>query len=185
MSKSAPLSTADLLTIIGDTQPIDWSAHCAAVAAPLNPVHNARYAATKRSVLVRSLRLSFSAAKQRIIGAAEGSIIAAIMTAHMMKTASQFANDHSDIGMVSCATGVCMFMAPHRRRSQPPSVATQMLAAVQGRSRIRASKDVVKFGSALVGEWSKEAVSACNVAGDPVIIDRQVRCTRDGNWLAW
>ena len=131
-----------------------------------------------------SLRLLFSAAKQRIIGAAEGSIIAAIITAHMMKTASQLGTDHADIGMVSCASGLCMLVAPHSRRSQPPSVATQMPPAVQGRARIRASKDVVKLSSPLIGERSKEAISACNIASDPVIVYRQVRGTGDGNWLA-
>ena len=184
MSRSAPLSTDDLLTIIGDTQPIDCSAHCAAVAAPPNPVHNARYAATKRSVLVRSLRLSFSAAKQRIIGAAEGSIIAAIIAAHMMKTASQFAADHADIGIVSCASGLCMLVAPHSRKSQPPSVAVQMPTAVQGRAQIRATKEVGKFRSPFIGERGKEAISARDVASDPVIVDREVRCAGGGDWLA-
>ncbi len=43
---------------------------------------------------------------------AVGSIIAAIMTAHMMKTASQFAHDQSDIGIVSSAAGLPMLVAP-------------------------------------------------------------------------
>ena len=43
---------------------------------------------------------------------AVGSIIAAIMTAHMMNTASQFAADQSDIGIVSWAAGLPMLVAP-------------------------------------------------------------------------
>src|SRR5271154_805860 len=144
MSSSPPLSTDDLLTIIGETQPIPCSAHCEAVAAPLNAIHNARYAATKKSVLVASLRLRFNSPKHKTIGAAEGSIMAAIMTAHMMNTASQFASVQSDMGIVSCAAGLSILVAPQNKRSQHPSVAAKIPAAVHGRAKIKLRDDAVK-----------------------------------------
>ena len=115
-----------------------------------------------------SLRLRFSAAKQRTMIAADGSIMAAIMTVHMVNTASQFAIDHADMGIISCAAGLCILVAPHSRRSQPPSVGAQMPAAVHGCARIRSCEDAVKVASALVGERSKETVSASDIASDPV-----------------
>jgi hypothetical protein len=39
---------------------------------------------TKKSVLAGSLSLRFSAPNQRVMGAADGSIMAAIMTVHMV-----------------------------------------------------------------------------------------------------
>ena len=118
------------------------------------------------------------------MGAADGSIMAAIMTVHMVNTASQFAIDHADIGIISCAAGLCILVAPHSRRSQPPSVGAQMPAAVHGCARIRSCEDAVKVASALVGERSKETVSASDIASDPVIVDLQVGCTGDGDRLA-
>jgi hypothetical protein len=43
---------------------------------------------------------------------AVGSIIAAIMTAHIVNTRTQFDTDQSDIGIVSCAAGLSMLVAP-------------------------------------------------------------------------
>ena len=118
------------------------------------------------------------------MGAADGSIMAAIMTVHMVNTASQFAIDHADMGIISCAAGLCILVAPHSRRSQPPSVGAQMPAVVHGCVRIRSREDAVKFASALVGERSEETVSASDIASDPVIVDLQVGCTGDGDRLA-
>jgi hypothetical protein len=118
------------------------------------------------------------------MGAADGSIMAAIMTVHMVNTASQFAIDHADMGIISCAAGLFMLVAPHSRRSQPPSVAAQMPAAVHECARIRSREDAVKFGSAMVRERSKETVSAGDIANDPVIVDLQVGCTGGGDRLA-
>ena len=74
--------------------------------------------------------------------------MAAIMILHMMNTATQFANDHTDIGIVRRATGLCMFVAPQSRRSQLASARAQMPAAVHGCARIRPEGDAVKFASA-------------------------------------
>ena len=110
--------------------------------------------------------------------------MAAIMTVHMVNTASQFATDHADMGIISCAAGLSILVAPHSRRSQPPSVGIQMPAAVHECARIRSREDAVKFASALVGERSEETVSASDIASDPVIVDLQVGCTGDGDRLA-
>ena len=100
--------------------------------------------------------------------------MAAIITAHMMNTASQFTSDQSDIGIVSCAAGLSILVAPQNKRSQHPSVAAKMPAAVHGRATINLRDDAVKFGSTLIGERSKETVSACDIAGNPVIVDLEV-----------
>ena len=42
MSSSAPVSGAEVLTIIGFTQPSACSTHCAAVAAALKPSQTSR-----------------------------------------------------------------------------------------------------------------------------------------------
>src|ERR1035437_9979296 len=107
------------------------------------------------------------------MGAADGSIIAAIMTVHMVNTASQFAIDHADMGIISCAAGLCILVAPHNMRSHVPSVGTQMPAAVHGCARIRLCEGAFNFASALVGERSKETVSASDLASDSVIVDLQ------------
>src|ERR1700749_2907758 len=109
---SAALSAGDMLTIIGDKRPCACNAHCAAVAAAANAVHNARYPVTKATVLPASERRRFRFPKTETIGMAVGSIMAAIITAHMMKTGSQFAHDQSDIGIVSCAAGLPILVAP-------------------------------------------------------------------------
>ena len=106
------------------------------------------------------------------------------MTVHMVNTASQFAIDHADMGIMSCAVGLCILVAPHSRRSQPPSVRAQTPAIAHGCARIRSREDAVKVASALVGERSKETVSASDIASDPVIVDLQVGCTGDGDRLA-
>jgi hypothetical protein len=110
--------------------------------------------------------------------------MAAIMTVHTVNTASQFAIDHADMGVISCATGLSILVAPHSKRSQPPNVAAQMPAVVHGCVRTRSREDAVKFASASVGELSKETVSASDIAGDPVIVDLQVVCTGNGDRLA-
>ena len=169
-----PLRHEYRLTIMGETQPADCSAHCAAVAAPPKTPHNARYAATKKKVRAPSPRRRFSAEKHTIIGAAEGSIIAAIITAHMTNTASQFAADQWYIGMVSRAVGLFMLVAPHNRMSQPPSVKAQMLNAVQRRPNIKSRDDAAKPPSVSVGEWREEGISPSDIAFDPEIIDFEV-----------
>jgi hypothetical protein len=39
------------------------------------------------------------------MGDAEGSIMAVIITLHMMNTAAQLAGDHAEMGIISCAAG--------------------------------------------------------------------------------
>jgi len=97
--------------------------------------------------------------------------MAAIMTAHMTNTASQFAADQSDMGMVSCAAGLSMLLAPQNNVSQHTNVAAQTPAAVQRRVTANSRDYAVKLGSALIGERGEEAVPARNNAGNPVIVD--------------
>ncbi len=50
---------------------------------------------------------------------------------------------------------------------------------VQRRTQIESSENMVTVGSALVGELSEEAVTAGNIAGDPMVVDFSVGRTRD------
>ena len=97
--------------------------------------------------------------------------MAAIMTAHMMKTANQLASDQPDIGIVSCAAGLSIWVAPQTKSSQHPSVAAKIPAAVPEGAKIKLRGDAVKYRSALIGERSKEAVPARDIAGYPIIVD--------------
>jgi hypothetical protein len=106
--------------------------------------------------------------------------MAAIMTAHMTNTASQFAADQSDIGIVSCAAGLSILLAPQNRTNQHTSVTAQRPVAVQRRATIRSRDDADKSTSALIGERGEEAVSARDVARDPVVVDLETRGTGDG-----
>jgi len=110
--------------------------------------------------------------------------MAAIITAHMMNTTSQLVIDHAVVGIMSCATGLSIVVAPLSRRSQPPSAGAQMPTAVHGHVRVSSRKNVVKVVSALVGERSKETVSASDFASHPVIIELHVGGTGSGDRLA-
>ena len=135
-----------MLTIIGDKRPWACRSHCAAVAAAPNAVHNATSPATKATVLPASPRLLFRLPKTDTMGIAVGSIIAAIMTAHMMKTASQFAPDQSDMGIVSWAAGLPMLVAPQQSRSQPARAGSQTTDPIDACARIASLKLFGKLG---------------------------------------
>ena len=67
----------------------------------------------------------FRPAKVKIIGAAEGSIMAIIINDHMMKTAIMFAADHTEvIGIINIARGFFMSNAAHARKIHPASDVT-------------------------------------------------------------
>ena len=110
------------------------------------------------------------------IGVADGSIIAAIMTLHIAKTASQLASDHDGVmGIINWASGLSMLVAPHSRISHPERAAVQMTAAVKGNARtVPLDGEVAVKGLALISERSKEPVSPGNIASDPVVIDFQM-----------
>ena len=97
--------------------------------------------------------------------------MAAIMTAHMTNTASQFAADQSDIGIVSCAAGLSMLVAPQNRSEPTPERRSPDACRRPAARNDQSRDDAVKLGSALIGERSKEAVSARDVARNPVIVD--------------
>ncbi len=110
--------------------------------------------------------------------------MAAIITVHIVNTASQFAMVHAEVGIISCAAGLSILVAPHSRRSQLKSAAPQTPAAVHECAGIRLREVAVKFASALVGERRKKTVSASDVASDTVIVDLQVGCTGDSDRVA-
>src|SRR5262245_54927969 len=91
IASKAAFSDTEVLTIIGSTQPSAWSTHCAPVAAKLHSNHTNMYAATKLSHRADSPLRAHKTPKVRTVGTAEGSIIEAIMIAHMAMTASRLA----------------------------------------------------------------------------------------------
>ena len=89
-------------------------------APTLKIIHITRYAPVNDIVLNFILFLRLKPAKVKIIGAAEGSIIAIIINDHMMKTAIMFAADHwDDMGIISIAKGFVMSNAAHARNTHP------------------------------------------------------------------
>ena len=93
------------------------------VTAPaLKITHITRYAPVNDIVLNFIRFWRFRPAKVKIIGAAEGSIMAIIINDLMMKTAIMFAADHTEvIGIISIASGVVMSNAAHARNIHPAS----------------------------------------------------------------
>ena len=78
-------------TPMDETRAALWSASCASVAPRLKPVHAATYPRTKALVGTYgndcARRVRFTPAKARIIGEADGIIMATIITAHIAKRA--------------------------------------------------------------------------------------------------
>ena len=89
-------------------------------APTLKIIHITRYAPVNEIVLNFTLFCRFSPAKVKIIGTAEGSIMAIIINDHMMKTAIMFTADHTEVmGIISMAKGFVMSNAAHARKIHP------------------------------------------------------------------
>ena len=110
----------ELLTIFAEINSLCCKSQWMKTAPPLKIIHITRYAPVNEIVLNFTLFCLFKPAKVKIIGAAEGSIMAIIINDHMMKTAIIFAGDHrDDMGTISIARGFFMSNAAHARKSQP------------------------------------------------------------------
>jgi len=79
--------------------------------------------------------------KVSTIGSADGNIIAAIITAHIVKIAEVFGIVHRDeSGIVSCATGWLMSTTSHARKAQAINVAAPIPIAHICHCEISATK---------------------------------------------
>ena len=79
-----------------------------------------KYAPVNEIVRNFSPFLRFKLANIRIIGAADGNIIAIIINDHIMKTAIKFSVVQSEVaGIISMASGFVMSNAAHARKIQP------------------------------------------------------------------
>src|SRR2546423_14791941 len=96
--RTPPASAGVTLTIIGESSASPCRIHCANAATALKPVHAAKYPSTNIPVGTNgrscSWRFRLTVANARIIGAAEGSIIAAIISVHIANRAIKVAADH-------------------------------------------------------------------------------------------
>ena len=91
-------------------------------APVLKITHFTRYAPVNEIVLNFTLFCRFSPAKVKIIGTAEGSIMAIIINDHMMKTAIMFTADHTEVmGIISMAKGFVMSNAAQASKIHPAS----------------------------------------------------------------
>ena len=109
-----PDKSTELLTIFADIKPEFCKSQWMKTAPALKITHIIRYAPVNEIVqnFIRFWR--FRPLKVKIIGAAEGSIMAIIINDHMMKTAIMFAADHTEvIGIISIARGFVMSNAAH------------------------------------------------------------------------
>ena len=94
-------------------------------ALALKITHITRYAPVNEIVLNFTRFWRFRPAKVKIIGAAEGSIMAIIINDHMIKTAIMFAADHTEvIGIISMARVFFMSNAAQARKIHPASDVT-------------------------------------------------------------
>ena len=117
-----PDKITELLTKFGDIKPVCCKSQWMKTAPALKITHITRYAPVNEIVLNFTLFWRFRPAKVKIIGAAEGSIMAIIINDHMMKTAIMFAVDHTEfMGIISMASGFVMSNAAHARKIQPAS----------------------------------------------------------------
>ena len=115
-----PDNSTELLTIFVDIKPECCKNQWMKTAPALKITHITRYAPVNEIVLNFTLFWRFRPAKVKIIGAAEGSIMAIIINDHMMKTAIMFDADHTEVmGIISMARGFVMSNAAHARKIHP------------------------------------------------------------------
>ena len=109
-----PDNSTELLTIFADIKPICCKSQWMKTAPALKITHITRYALVNEIVLNFTRFWRFRPANVKIIGVAEGSIMAIIINDHIIKTAIMFAADHTEvIGIISIARGFVMSNAVH------------------------------------------------------------------------
>ena len=115
-------NSPELLTIFADIKPVCCKIQWMKTAPVLKINHITRYAPVNEIVLNFTLFWRLRPAKVKIIGTAEGSIMAIIINDHMMETAIIFAVDHTEvIGIISMARGFVMSNATHASKIHPDS----------------------------------------------------------------
>ena len=115
-------NSPELLTIFAEIKPVSCKIHWMKTPPVLKIIHITRYAPVNEIVLNLTLFWRFRPAKVKIIGKAEGSIMAIIINDHMMETAIIFAVDHTEfMGIISMARGFVMSSAAHARKIHPAS----------------------------------------------------------------
>ena len=120
-----PDNSSERLTIFADIKPVCCKNQWIITEPILKIIHITRYAPVNDIVLNFILLWRLKPAKVKIIGAAEGSIIAIIINDHMMKIAIMFAAVHAeDMGIISNARGFVMSNAAHARKIHPASDVT-------------------------------------------------------------
>ena len=123
--KRMPEKNTELLTIFADIKPVCCKIQWMKTAPVLKINHSTRYAPVNEIVLNFTRCWRFRPAKVKIIGAAEGSIMAIIINDHMIKTAIMFAADHTEvIGIISMVRVFFMFNAAQARKIHPASDVT-------------------------------------------------------------
>src|SRR5437868_14178126 len=106
--RSIPAKRRLVLTMPEDSRAAPCKAHWPRAARTLNAVQTAKYPETKIALGTygwsRSRRLRFTVANVRIIGTAEGSIIATIISPHIKESGSNVPADHG------CVSGPDIFI---------------------------------------------------------------------------
>ena len=120
-----PDNSTELLTIFADINPVCCKSQWMKTAPALKITHITRYAPVNEIVLNFTRVWRFRPANVKIIGTAEGSIMAIIINDHMIKTAIMFAADHTEvIGIISMARVFVTSNAAHARKIHPASDTT-------------------------------------------------------------
>ncbi len=146
--------------------------------------HITRYAPVNEIVLNFTLFWRFRPAKVKIIGAAEGSIMAIIINDHMMKTAIMFAADHTEVmGIISMARGFVMSNAAHARKIHPASDINTSRLKVTDSVFTRLIKPNSRLFT-LINKWCRHSGFPAYTKLNVIVINFQFVCTSNSCGIA-
>ena len=179
-----PDNSTELLTIFADIKPVCCKIHWINTALVLKKNHITRYAVVNEIVLNFTLFWRFRPAKVKIIGAAEGSIMAIIINDHMMKTAIMFAADHTEVmGIISMARGFVMSNAAHARKIHPASDVNTSRLKVTDSVFIRLIKPNSRLFT-LINKWCRHSGFPAYTKLNVIVINFQFVCTSNSCRIA-
>src|SRR6516162_1429604 len=179
-SRIAPPSQWLVVTIIGDSKSSCSNFHCNAVASALNPPQAAKYPAAKIPVGIKgrppAFWVRFIRANKSSTGDALGSIMAAIITHHIVNIRPAYPRDHA-AGFISMAAtpgipeprvmaiAVMPVPAPSRIQIQEGAMTVTRAANTTMRSRrstaLRTVVPVAVFGHLRQGQGPTQSNGMC------------------------
>ena len=178
-------NSTELLTIFADIKPVCCKSQWMKTAPALKITHITRYAPVNEIVLNFTRFWRFRPAKVKIIGAAEGSIMAIIINDHMMKTAIMFAADHTEVmGIISMARGFVMYNAAHARKTHPASDVNTSRLKVTDSVFTRLIKPNSRLFT-LINKWCRHSGFSAYTKLNAIVINLQLVCSSNSSRVTW